>query len=217
MTNHQKPCQQIIQKLILLSIPGALLLGAESANAILNINIFDDGPNLKVIVSGSLSQLGTPLFVSDCGFDGGIAPPTNMCIGNDGDMYIYGITGPSGFGGSGFIAPASSVSGPTFAFVADNFGFVFDSIYAIDTSYNAGQPFLSSAIFNGTSLASLGITTSGPAGTWTIVGTSESINVFIAPPSVPGPLPLLGAGAAFGWSRRLRRRISAPVITPPQA
>jgi len=29
------------------------------------------------------------------------------------------------------------------------------------------------------------------------------------PASVPGPLPLLGAGAAFGWSRRLRRRIKA--------
>ena len=30
--------------------------------------------------------------------------------------------------------------------------------------------------------------------------------------SVPGPLPLFGAGAAFGWSRRLRRRVkcSAP-------
>ena len=28
--------------------------------------------------------------------------------------------------------------------------------------------------------------------------------------SVPGPLPLFGAGAAFGWSRRLRRRIKAP-------
>ena len=26
---------------------------------------------------------------------------------------------------------------------------------------------------------------------------------------VPGPLPLMGAGAAFGWSRRLRRRIQA--------
>ena len=25
--------------------------------------------------------------------------------------------------------------------------------------------------------------------------------------SVPGPLPLLGIGAAFGWSRRLRRRL----------
>ena len=33
------------------------------------------------------------------------------------------------------------------------------------------------------------------------------------PPSAatPGPLPLLGAGAAFGWSRRLRKRISATV------
>lgn len=26
--------------------------------------------------------------------------------------------------------------------------------------------------------------------------------------AVPGPLPLLGAGAAFGWSRRLRKRLS---------
>ena len=25
--------------------------------------------------------------------------------------------------------------------------------------------------------------------------------------NVPGPLPVLGAGAAFGWTRRLRRRI----------
>ncbi len=35
--------------------------------------------------------------------------------------------------------------------------------------------------------------------------------------AVPGPLPLLGAGAAFGWSRRLRKRIATPLIIPPQA
>jgi hypothetical protein len=29
--------------------------------------------------------------------------------------------------------------------------------------------------------------------------------------AVPAPLPLLGAGAAFGWTRRLRKRISAKV------
>lgn len=28
-------------------------------------------------------------------------------------------------------------------------------------------------------------------------------------PDVPGPLPILGAAAAFGWSRKLRRRIQA--------
>ena len=31
----------------------------------------------------------------------------------------------------------------------------------------------------------------------------------VSPSSVPGPLPLLGAAAAFGWSRRLRKRLSA--------
>ena len=44
---------------------------------------------------------------------------------------------------------------------------------------------------------------------------STTISNFNAP--VPGPLPLLGAGAAFGWSRRLRHRIAQPLATPPQA
>jgi hypothetical protein len=35
---------------------------------------------------------------------------------------------------------------------------------------------------------------------------STTISNFTAP-AVPGPLPLLGAGAAFGWSRQLRKRI----------
>jgi hypothetical protein len=30
-------------------------------------------------------------------------------------------------------------------------------------------------------------------------------------PQVPGPLPLLGVGAAFGWSRQLRKRIHASI------
>jgi hypothetical protein len=34
---------------------------------------------------------------------------------------------------------------------------------------------------------------------------------------VPGPMPVVGAVAAFGWSRRLRKRIATRLITPPQA
>jgi hypothetical protein len=37
------------------------------------------------------------------------------------------------------------------------------------------------------------------------------------PASVPGPLPLLGAGAAFGWSRQLRRRIGTSGGVRPAA
>lgn len=37
--------------------------------------------------------------------------------------------------------------------------------------------------------------------------TSNNLrNIGAVQPQVPGPLPLLGAGAAFGWTRRLRRR-----------
>ncbi|MCP9860405.1 hypothetical protein KBZ33_15705 [Cyanobium sp. Cruz-8D1] len=50
------------------------------------------------------------------------------------------------------------------------------------------------------------------------MGTGDTIQALLGAPaaSVPGPLPLLGAGAAFGWSRKLRKRIAAPLITPPQ-
>lgn len=40
------------------------------------------------------------------------------------------------------------------------------------------------------------------------VGQPARRDYFIASRVVPGPLPLFGAAAAFGWSRRLRRRIS---------
>ena len=37
------------------------------------------------------------------------------------------------------------------------------------------------------------------------------------PASAPGPLPLLGAGAAFGWSRQLRKRIGTSGGVRPAA
>jgi len=106
------------------------------------------------------------------------------------------------------------------------FQFIYGSqLLALD-SYAGGER-LSEAVFNGKSLADFGITTSGLLSTWTLqpadgldpYTANDSINLIAGPPSaaVPGPLPLLGAGAAFGWSRRLRKRIAAPLITPPQA
>jgi MYXO-CTERM domain-containing protein len=96
------------------------------------------------------------------------------------------------------------------------------NFFTIDSAYISSTPIVSSATFNGTTLAALGFTTTGLIGTWTLDGTSESIQVILGAPTppgatVPGPLPLLGAGAAFGWSRRLRKRITTPLITPPQA
>ena len=41
-----------------------------------------------------------------------------------------------------------------------------------------------------------------------INGWSLTVNEVSAPASVPGPLPVLGLAAAFGFSRRMRRRIA---------
>jgi len=136
-----------------------------------------------------------------------------ICTGPNVDIPLYTISGPTSFNGT-VDAQASNVSGITTAVVG------FGAFFGIDSNYNYGTPIVSSATFNGQTLASLGFTTSGLIGTWSITGTSETIQVHLGNPpaaAVPGPLPLLGIGAAFGWSRRLRKRISTPLITPPQA
>lgn len=88
---------------------------------------------------------------------------------------------------------------------------------ATTTGYNSA--------FQATGVVNWGFTLSGgsvlPAGTtgsldlsfldqgagtfsWTGFGTLNAPD----PDPVPGPLPLLGAGAAFGWTRRLRKRLA---------
>ena len=140
-----------------------------------------------------------------------------ICTGPDVSSPYYNISGPASFNGT-VIYPASSVSG-IFTGLA---GGSSPGFFGIDPTYVFNTPIVSSATFNGKTLASLGFTTTGLIGTWTLVGTSETIQlIIVAPtpsgPTVPGPLPLFGVGAAFGWSRRLRKRMATPLITPPQA
>ena len=202
----------------LLAAPTALLLSQGQAKAVLTYNIFESGGNVVVQTNGSLNLTGAQQNgYTNCGagngginsFDGVICTGNNTLFHN-----TFSISGPGNFVGTAFIFPANSVSG------------IFTEIngtaqrFSLDYTYVSNTPIVSSATFNGTTLAGLGFTTTGLIGTWSLTGTSETIQVFLGnPPSaaVPGPLPLLGAGAAFGWSRRLRKRIAAPLSTPPQA
>lgn len=61
--------------------------------------------------------------------------------------------------------------------------------------------------------------TSNPGGAFIVAGDNATTltlpnnlaGSFVTYNFVPGPLPILGAGAAFSWSRRLRKRISQRV------
>lgn len=91
------------------------------------------------------------------------------------------------------------------------------SSFYIDATYLPGTPIVSSASIASQTLASLGFITKILLGTWTLLpadgldpyAANDTIRVVIGlspPPTVPGPLPLLGVGAAMGFSRRLRCR-----------
>jgi hypothetical protein len=200
----------------LLAAPAVLLMSQGQAKAVLTYNIFESGGNVVVQTSGSLNLTGaTQVGTLSFGNDGAIF--STLGIVNTGPNNFsspaYNISGPLDFNGTVF-ATASSASG-IMTLVNANIG-----RFSIDPTYVSATPIVSSATYNGTTLAGLGFTTTGLIGTWSLDGTSETINVFLGNPvsaAVPGPLPLLGAGAAFGWSRRLRKRISAPLSTPPQA
>jgi hypothetical protein len=181
---------------------------------VLTYNIFESAGNVVVQTSGSLNLSGATQGGPDACGTNGVVDSANaiVCTGSDQVANTYLVTGPTFFNGTASTS-STSVSGIFTGIVG------FQSQFLIDPTYVSTTEIVSSATFNGQTLATLGFTTTGPIGTWTLNGTSETIQVILGAPAVavPGPLPLLGAGAAFGWSRRLRKRISAPLITPPQA
>ena len=122
-------------------------------------------------------------------------------------MDVYAITGEVAFGGLNLAGGSVTVSGTNLVLYANSNELWLPAGYTAGTSINATTT-QSNANFADTGL------TSPSNFEWTLNGTSEKIflNVVSAPApgpsSVPGPLPLLGAGAAFGFSRRLRSRLS---------
>lgn len=193
----------------LAGVSTALLVDAKAANAALSFNIYEYLGNLIVETSGSLN-LPAPAGGGNCGANGALAPTIGfMCTGPNNTYPVYQISGLSIFTGSSDLYPATSVSGITAGVVAGIQRFVIDSAYV------SGTPIVSGATYVGKCLSDLGLNSaSGTLGTWTLVGTSETISINVTSPtppapSVPGPLPLLGAGSAFGFSRHLRNRLKS--------
>jgi hypothetical protein len=196
------------------------------AKAILTYYIFENAGTVEVQAVGSLILPSSfSSYSALCDGDGGIASSNAViCTGNDLNYNRYNVQGPTSFNGTVNVFPADSVTGiPTILVGTSQY-------FGIDPGYTPGTSITSTATFNSQTLTGLGFTTTGLLGTWTLQPKDgsdpytafDTIQVVIgAPPSpstaVPGPLPLFGAAAAFGWSRRLRKRIATPLSTPPQA
>jgi hypothetical protein len=204
----------LLGRSILPALPAALALVAagswQPAQALLTYNIFEtSGGDVIVETSGSLN-LGAPLIARGCDAEGAlVAGPPIICTGPLLVSSAYALSTVSPFGVFAGEFFASSISGIATGFLGN------EGLFIIDPDYVSGTPIVSSATFSNTTLAGLGFNTTGLSGTSTLADSGEQIRFVLT--EVPGPLPLLGAGTAFGFSRRLRRRISASQATLPQA
>jgi len=190
----------------------ATTLIPNNAQAVLNIYLFDGDSGTLTIESRGTLQLGAPSGSAGCNpassslaFIISSANSISFCSLTDPPSYeISLISGQEPWGS------ASEFDG-SYTGVA---GFILLGPTLFATPAASGDPINSTALLN-VPMSALGLTfTSGLIAQYKINSTNDTINIYadsppIPPPaSVPAPLPLFGAAAAFGWSRRLRRRIS---------
>jgi|694.fasta_scaffold10266_6 hypothetical protein len=195
-----------------LAATAAAALAPSAAQAVVVINAYEQGADVIFKATGSLS------LPSNNG-------TSNLCAGPAGAGFVTGAT--VRFASSSSASCSSSKNAYTYTFSNS-----LPTSFAVATSSSGTEFFLNSSLprlvidaapnssvsvdstltFANQTLASLGLTTlNTPLETW-ILANNETIN-FVAlssPPgpsnAVPGPLPLMGAVAAFRASRRLRRR-----------
>ena len=134
--------------------------------------------------------------------------------GSTAPTYAYsGISGPDAFGSGTTLIGGFSSSGTSNAvyLCADCDGqFLF-----LPVGYSGGsQQIFSKTTFSSANLQSLGLTPNTSfTWKWGARGADQTFQLDIEP--VPAPLPLLGAASAYGWSRRLRRRIRKRAAVAP--
>jgi len=165
---------------------------------------------LGTLTSAKIDWTSTGSFTGTTGSSGG-----SITFGLSGNYFVNGFAYPNNggaCGGGGGAGPNSSLSGTSCAatnsylFQVSNAGtgynssilaaFIGGSNYTIAYKNTANQddsPFP----FTPVNIAS---------GTATYVTSATVTYTYNPVVDAPGPLPLLGAGAAWGWSRRLRRR-----------
>jgi len=185
----------------LLAATACTVISAGDADAVLVYELIQQGSDVTLNVSGSLTGLPTGASASRTG-PSLIGPGLAIIASGSFAGTTYTTSGPTNFGSGG--PNLISYSG-------DPFSFAFGTSLLLSSTYGQGSPITGSGLISGQTLASLGLSsTSGLLGTWTV--GSDSIEVWAgAKPAatVPGPLPLFGAGVAFAYSRRLRARVRA--------
>jgi hypothetical protein len=123
--------------------------------------------------------------------------------------HIHGPTTTAGTGTAGVMTPTPTFPGFPAGVKSGSYEQTFDLLST--STYRAGFITANGGTAVGARDAFLAALLDGKAylNVHSQTFPGGEIRGFFAPSPVPGPLPLLGAGAALGWSRRLRQRLAS--------
>ena len=210
-----------LRLLVHLSALGLLAVGSIAtgiggrAEASVVIDIFQSGGNVVTMGGGTINLDGLSLMASavPSGAPGLVPNDGGVFVGpNDAADSYTGISGPLSFGPGGEGFEGSSPSGDIFGVAAVTiFG---QSILLVPNGYVSGTALAGSAIYDGQTLASLGLTPGTYVYTWGPPAADDSLTVKIG--SIPEPstwaMMLLGfAGLGYAGYRRAKR--NSPAFT----
>jgi hypothetical protein len=199
-------------------------LKAESATFDFRVPTNASSSSQSVTVEGSTFTLSNPIWTSTTTIIDGIRQnPLGVCvwasIGTQEGRCNVNPLDSSGYVGAKLSGLSGSVSKTSFlkSFTISQYA---GTISNASIQFKLGNTVLETLSINSTGLKTLStpillaagqnlqILTFGdgpnPNNT---TGSSIRISTFDIDTAVPGPLPLLGASAAFGWSRKLRRQV----------
>ena len=127
-----------------------------------------------------------------------------VTIGSGSDYSWHGFTGPASFGtAEPADGAASSNTGPMVGISPG-----FPAIY-LPTTYASGASLSDSSTWNGTTLASLGLTPGSSVWTWGSGANADSLTFVVDPVPEPASIALLATGlAGLGMTIRRRRKAS---------
>ena len=198
-----------------LGMSTSLILVAPIGHAGVVVTASEVGGNVVFSGGGTLNLADLNPLLQSCFIRGFVNPTFGVYQGGGSqgceNATAYGpVTGPTSFGVGSF-ANADNFSGD---FAGIN---TFAGGPVVPDNYISGSSIFSTSTYLAETFQSLGLTPGVYEWTWGTTNPDSYKLIIGQPAAVPGPLPLVGAAAAFGFSRRLRKRIAAPLSTPPQA
>jgi hypothetical protein len=182
-------------------------LAPQAASALDFTFSFGQGTGVSGLITGlveganSCSELAGPCFVTFLNA-GGTGSPTGNYFNNP-----VNLLGASG----GFTVAGSSIASD--GFLGSQSGQLPVGQFLPVLVFS--QPLIGAAL--GSYLSNTGQITAIHFNQLTLAGSIPSFNLVPTATSVPGPLPVLGAAAAFGYSRKLRKRIKGSTLQAADA